>query len=165
MVCKHCCCYISLMFAMYVSSQKPIVLQTILPDSFEKVQNFKKVQKDQNWNWNSAWKNPKNYYFNRWHMFTLQKKFVSLRSIFFKIQIVEERKACESISRSCAAISLSFIAIVTPWALQKVITSCTETMVRQGKNHKGYLWLEKHLKGPSYLYQYFPVSFKSGQSR
>ena len=78
--------------------------------------------------------------------------------IFFlkKIQIVEERKACESISRSCAAISLSFIAIVTPWAIQKVITSCTETMVRQGKNHKGYLWLEKHLKGPSYLYQYIP---------
>ena len=44
-------------------------------------------------------------------------------------QIMEEHNVCETTSRSAAAISLTFIVLVTPWAIQQVITSCTGTNV------------------------------------
>ena len=42
---------------------------------------------------------------------------------------MEEHNVCETTSRSAAAISLTFIVLVTPWAIQQVITSCTGTNV------------------------------------
>ncbi|TRY77252.1 hypothetical protein TCAL_00124, partial [Tigriopus californicus] len=39
----------------------------------------------------------------------------------------EEQERSELASRSSAAISLTFIIVVTPWAIQQVITSCTRT--------------------------------------
>ena len=44
-------------------------------------------------------------------------------------QMLEDHKVCEVTSRSAAAISLTFIVLVTPWAIQQVITSCTGTLV------------------------------------
>ncbi len=42
-----------------------------------------------------------------------------------------ERRRNDLASRSCAAISLTFIILVTPWAIQQVITSVTRTTVRK----------------------------------
>ncbi len=43
--------------------------------------------------------------------------------------MAEEKRVSESASQSAAAISLVFITVVTPWAVQQVITSCTKTIV------------------------------------
>ncbi len=40
-----------------------------------------------------------------------------------------ERRRNDLASRSSAAISLTFIILVTPWAIQQVITSVTRTTV------------------------------------
>ena len=43
------------------------------------------------------------------------------------------RNICDVTSQSTAAISITFIIVVTPWAIHKVITSCTRTFVSTPK--------------------------------
>ena len=45
------------------------------------------------------------------------------------LQFLEQRRRCHGASRSAAAISLAYIIVVTPWAIQQVITSTTRTTV------------------------------------
>ncbi|XP_040563469.1 trace amine-associated receptor 8b [Lepeophtheirus salmonis] len=42
-------------------------------------------------------------------------------------RFLEEKMICDTMSKSSAAISLTFIIVVTPWSIQQVITSCTKT--------------------------------------
>ncbi len=45
--------------------------------------------------------------------------------------VTHHRNICDVTSQSTAAISITFIIVVTPWAIHKVITACTRTFVRQ----------------------------------
>ncbi|CAB4060522.1 unnamed protein product [Lepeophtheirus salmonis] len=47
--------------------------------------------------------------------------------LFFDLRFLEEKMICDTMSKSSAAISLTFIIVVTPWSIQQVITSCTKT--------------------------------------
>ena len=47
----------------------------------------------------------------------------------YPFQFETQRRRDELTSRSSAAISLTFIVLVTPWAIQLVITSVTRTKV------------------------------------
>lgn len=49
----------------------------------------------------------------------------------FNFQIVADKRICDATSQTSAAVSLLYIIVVTPWAVQQVIISCTRTIVSQ----------------------------------
>ena len=62
-------------------------------------------------------------------LYHIKNKFTFIFLMCIQQQMLEDHKVCEVTSRSAAAISLTFIVLVTPWAIQQVITSCTGTLV------------------------------------
>ena len=48
---------------------------------------------------------------------------------YFSAEHQNQQPPCLLLSQSSAAMSLYFIVVVTPWAVQQVITSCTRTIV------------------------------------
>jgi len=43
--------------------------------------------------------------------------------------VAQERRLSTAASRTMAAISLSFIVMVTPWSIQEVVAACTGSKV------------------------------------
>lgn len=46
------------------------------------------------------------------------------------IQNLQENRLIGSVSRTMAAMSLGFIVMVTPWAIQEVVAACTGSKVK-----------------------------------
>ena len=63
--------------------------------------------------------------------------FISISGILK--QMLEEHRVCEMTSRSAAGTSLTFIVLVTPWAIQQVITSCTGTDVSPNLSQNAFI--------------------------